>query len=215
MIIDEVADLLKILAAYDGRNVGEADLVVWGRQMADVEAVDAMEAVHQHYNETRDWAYPADIRAIAVRLRNRRNRRPEVVAPGCYEPDEEARRRLKPNADGTRALPTGEGARDRTAEVQEGFARLAAGWTDKPDSPFRRPEVVEWDRQRDRERRHANTGPNPYYDPDMAKPVGEWQRTGTGPSGAWWLNEAKREEHAARLLDDAGRLRPNREDEAA
>lgn len=116
MILDEVAALLKVLAAYDGRNVGEADLMVWGRQMADIEFADAAEAAHQHYGETRDWAMPVDIRRTAQRLRNVRNRRPEVVAPGCVEPDPSERRRLGRGDAGPLALPSraeDDGERDR------------------------------------------------------------------------------------------------------
>lgn len=215
MTLGELKPLLKVIAAYDGRNLGQADILVWGRQMADVEAVDAVEAVHEHYGATKDWIYPSDVRRLAERHRNRRNKRPEVVAPGCYEPDEDARRRLMPSTDGLRALPTGEGAKDRFGEVREGVVRLANGWTERGDTVFRRREVVEWERAEQRRQRAAVEGPNPYYDPDMGQPVGEWQRNGAGPAGAWWLNEVKREEHAARLLDDAGRLRRNREDEAA
>jgi hypothetical protein len=94
VILDEIGDLLKVLAAYDGRNVGESDLMVWGRQMADLDFQDAIEAVHQHYAETAEWAKPSHVRARAEKIRNARNVRPEVIAPGCYEPEPSERRRL-------------------------------------------------------------------------------------------------------------------------
>lgn len=94
MTLDQVADLLKVLTAYDGRNVGEADLMVWGRQMDGLDFADAVEAIHQHYAEGDEWAKPSHIRARAERIRNARNVRPEVIAPGCYEPEAAERRRL-------------------------------------------------------------------------------------------------------------------------
>jgi hypothetical protein len=105
MNIDQVATLLKVLTAYDGRNVGEADLMVWGRQFAEVDFADAVEAAHQHYGESSDWARPSDIRQRAEKIRNARNRRPEAIAPGCFEPDPEMRRRLAPSDHGLLALP--------------------------------------------------------------------------------------------------------------
>lgn len=125
MILDEVGALLKVLAAYDGRNVGEADVVVWGRQLAEVEFADAIEAVHQHYGETREWARPSDIRQLAQRFYNRRNRRPEVVAPGCVEPDPAERRRLGHAEAGPLALPSrGETDEERDARNVAGAAKV-------------------------------------------------------------------------------------------
>lgn len=104
MTLDQVGALLSMLAAYDGRNVGEADVVVWGRQMADLDFNDAAEAIHQHYAETDEWAKPSHVRARAEKIRNARNVRPEVIAPGCYEPEPSERRRLAGVQEGPQAL---------------------------------------------------------------------------------------------------------------
>lgn len=94
MNIDQVGTLLKALAAYDQRKIGEGDFLVWGRQMAEIELEDALEAAHEHYDRTRDRAMPADIKTGARKRYNARTKRPEVFAPGCYEPDPVERARL-------------------------------------------------------------------------------------------------------------------------
>lgn len=125
MIIDQVGALLKVLAAYDGRNVGEADLMVWGRQMADVEYADAVEAAHQHYAESREWARPSDIRHLAQGFYNRRHRRLDVPRPGCVEPDPNERRRLVQAEDGLLALPSRyEDDGDRDARNHENAMKI-------------------------------------------------------------------------------------------
>lgn len=184
MILDEVAALLKVLAAYDGRNVGEADLMVWGRQMADVAFADAVEAAHQHYGETREWAMPVDIRRSAQRLHNFRNRRPEVVAPGCFEPDPAERRRLGHGEAGPLALPgRGETDAERDERNKAGAKKI-------------RREVIAPLVAR------------------MSVPE-QWVPRKGEPVGAWWEDERKREEHATKLLAEAGRLHIERDSEAS
>jgi hypothetical protein len=141
--LDQVAALLKVLAAYDGRNVGESDLMVWGRQMADLDFQDAIEAVHQHYAETAEWAKPSHVRARAEKIRNARNVRPEVIAPGCYEPEPSERHRLLAAHEGPPAL-SGVVVQDGVAQCRDVLGaildRLAAVHSDG--------EVTESDRVR-------------------------------------------------------------------
>lgn len=177
MILDEVGALLKVLAAYDGRNVGEADLMVWGRQMADIEFADAAEAAHQHYGETRDWAMPVDIRRTAQQLRNVRNRRPEVVAPGCVEPDPNERRRLGRGDAGPLALPgRGETDEERDARNEAGAKKI-------------RREVIA-----------------PLIARMSIPARDQWIPLKGKAQGAWWEDEAKREQHANEVLAEMGRL---------
>jgi len=177
VIIDQVGALLKVLAAYDGRNVGEADLMVWGRQMVDIEYVDAVEAAHQHYAESREWARPSDIRHLAQGFYNRRNRRPEVVAPGCVEPDPAERRRFGQSDAGPLALP----GRFETDEERDERNHANA-------QKIRREVIAPLVAR-------------------MSIDEPAWQTHPGDVPGAWWEDPDRRERHAKVELHRLGRLR--------
>lgn len=92
MKLAEVALVLAKAAAYDRRTVGEADARAWHEVLADVELVDALQAVAAHYRDSTDWLMPAHLRRLAAQCRDRRQRiegaRSEVLAlPGKFEDD--------------------------------------------------------------------------------------------------------------------------------
>lgn len=216
MTLDEIGALLGMLAAYDGRNVGEADVMVWGRQMDGLDFHDAIEAVHQHYAETNEWAKPSHIRTLAERMRNARNKRPDVPVPGCYEPDEHERHRLLADDSGPRALPSRyETDADRDARKRSNLKELR-----------RIAELAAAKFSMDRELQKAahaaalEDALSASHDPDTARSqfaavreAAERERDARGPDrgsvviqGPWWLDQDKREEHATATLAGLGRL---------
>jgi hypothetical protein len=58
----EVAEVLAMVAAFDRRTVGRADVAAWHLVLGDLEASDVREAVAEHFSGRRDWLMPADIR---------------------------------------------------------------------------------------------------------------------------------------------------------
>lgn len=81
MTIEEVIDLLATAAAYDRRTVGEADVVAWHRAVADLDFLDAQDAVVGHYTETTDWLMPAHVRKRVKDIRAGRLNRQPIPAP--------------------------------------------------------------------------------------------------------------------------------------
>jgi len=81
MTIEEVIDLLTTAAAYDRRTVGEADVVAWHRAVADLDFLDAQDAVIGHYAETTDWLMPAHVRKRVKDIRAARVAIAPVPAP--------------------------------------------------------------------------------------------------------------------------------------
>jgi hypothetical protein len=68
----EVARLLAMIAAFDRRTIGEADVEAWHLILADLDTNDCANAVRDHYATQRDWIMPADVRNAAVRTQRKR-----------------------------------------------------------------------------------------------------------------------------------------------
>lgn len=210
MTPEDVVDVLAKAAAFDQRTIGKADVLAWHEVIGDLDRDDALTAVARFYGTvTERRLMPGDVRTIVGEMqRERRRRRPEVVAPGCYVPDPADRAKLVVSDDGRSALSITDGTEtDRSAEVKEFVAGVRDTLPEGDPDSLRfghghwRQEQTAWKRQQDAQ-------PNPDFDPAMAHP-GDWQRTGSPPPGAWWENEARREEHARVELDKLGRLRPS------
>jgi len=131
--IDETTAILyAISVANHVVTVGETEILFWAPKWAGLEFVDAEAAVNAHYAEggqyqaTREHIGPADVVPLAVKERNRRTKRPEVVAPGCFEPDPAERERLAATT-GALALP-GPFEQDlsRSVRVESGMAQCSA-----------------------------------------------------------------------------------------
>lgn len=75
MNLTETAALLTLIASYDRRTIGEADVRAWHEILDDVPAADARAAVLAYYRRTREWIMPADIRGHFDDLRADRARR--------------------------------------------------------------------------------------------------------------------------------------------
>ena len=68
----EIAQLLTLIAAFDRRTIGEADVEAWNLILADLDVEDCMTAVREHYTESRDWIMPADVYRRATLAQRRR-----------------------------------------------------------------------------------------------------------------------------------------------
>lgn len=81
MTLDEVVDLLTTAAAYDRRTVGEADAIAWHAAVGDLPFEDSRGAVVAHYQESREWIMPADIRRRVKEARRQRILDAGIPAP--------------------------------------------------------------------------------------------------------------------------------------
>jgi hypothetical protein len=85
---DEVGKLLGLMALADNRKPPKdeegrkAMIAFWLSMVGDLAYTDAAQAVHEHYQESRDWIMPADIRQRVRRIRDARLKAvPEPVPP--------------------------------------------------------------------------------------------------------------------------------------
>lgn len=76
----EVARLLAMIAAFDRRTIGEADVEAWHLILADLDTNDCANAVRDHYTTQRDWIMPADVRTAAVAAQRKRIGQQKVAA---------------------------------------------------------------------------------------------------------------------------------------
>lgn len=77
----QVAQLLTVIAAFDRRTIGEADVEAWHLILVDLEVEDCLEAVKAHFSTQREWLMPADVRTRAkatARKREGLRRRTEI-----------------------------------------------------------------------------------------------------------------------------------------
>lgn len=142
----EVAKVLTKAAAFDQRSIGESDVLAWHEVLAEVDFGDGLAAVTAHYADNTDRIMPAHVRRHADEFRRARvryrNQQMEQLAIEEF------------NSDPTR-FDRSEATRDLIRELRD---RLPEGDPDK----LRRPEWLEHERKRDRER---TAEPNPLYDP--------------------------------------------------
>lgn len=61
MTPSETAELLTLMAAYDRRTIGAADVAAWHREVATLPLGDCQDAVVAHYGSSREWVMPADV----------------------------------------------------------------------------------------------------------------------------------------------------------
>jgi len=84
--LEEVIDLLTLAAAFDRRNIGETDSIAWHAALGDMAFADAQAAVIGHYQDSREFVMPADVRTRVKAVRRDRLAREVVPAPGA-DPD--------------------------------------------------------------------------------------------------------------------------------
>ena len=91
MTPDETIDLLCVAAAFDRRTTGESDVIAWHAAVGDLDFTDSRAAVIAHYQESRDWVMPADVRTRVRAMRRDRLAREIVPAPSAELTDEPGR----------------------------------------------------------------------------------------------------------------------------
>lgn len=65
----ECAQLLTVVASYDRRTLGEADVISWQGAIGDLSFDECRNAVVKHYAEQTDWVMPAHVRRLALAAR--------------------------------------------------------------------------------------------------------------------------------------------------
>jgi hypothetical protein len=113
----DTAKVLAKLAAFDQRTIGETDVRAWHEVIGHMDVQDCLAAVTEHYRESANRAMPADIRRIAISLRDARHSRERV-------------------AERREAIESGPTVRDRSAEVTALVASVAASLP-RPDNHAR------------------------------------------------------------------------------
>jgi hypothetical protein len=78
---DEVIDLLTLMASFDRRTVGKADVAAWRLVIGELSFADAEQAVLAHYGDSREFAMPSDIRQRVKAIRAQRVRQATIPAP--------------------------------------------------------------------------------------------------------------------------------------
>jgi hypothetical protein len=68
----QTALALGMAAAIDRRTVGEADVAAWYATLGDLDYDDVQAAIAGHYQATREWLMPSDIRAWVAAVRRER-----------------------------------------------------------------------------------------------------------------------------------------------
>lgn len=86
MNLEDVSTVLAKAAAFDQRRVGEADVLAWHEVIGHFDLADCLAAVTAHYTETGDRAMPADIRRLAIGIRDRRKETAERLALAAAPP---------------------------------------------------------------------------------------------------------------------------------
>jgi hypothetical protein len=129
---NEVIDLLTLIASYDRRTAGNADVAAWKLAVGDLDFADAQAAAVEHYRESADWITPAHVRKLVRAARNARQDRVIASPPPPDLTDDPAayREALKANIQ----------------SVAEGFGmrKALAGTQAEPPEAWRRArEAVE------------------------------------------------------------------------
>lgn len=155
MRIDETAEVLTKIAAYDRRKLGEADVRAWHAVINDVEKADAMAAVERWYAEETDWMMPAHLRRIVRDIVRERASAAAKWAPGQYGiPKAEP----MPEISG----PVSEG--ELTPEVRNLLASVRAMLPEGSREALM-PRTVAWEQEQAAYQRHLHAVSNPHYRP--------------------------------------------------
>lgn len=82
----EAARLLALVASFNNRSIGEADVVAWHSVLDDVGLPDAEEAVRRHFRASAEWIMPVHIRSLVRDILEERAKAALTTgwAPGQY-----------------------------------------------------------------------------------------------------------------------------------
>lgn len=77
----ETGNLIALMALYDNRKTGDAEIVAWLKTIGDLRYADCEAAVVAHYRESRERVMPADVRTRVEAIRRQRIEDAEIPAP--------------------------------------------------------------------------------------------------------------------------------------
>lgn len=67
----DTARLLAVIAAFDRRTVGEADVIAWSDVLGDCTPAECVDAVRAHFARSSEWLMPAHVVAEVRLVRQR------------------------------------------------------------------------------------------------------------------------------------------------
>ena len=83
MNTDQVIDLLTLMASYDRRKAGEADVEAWEAAVGSLSFEDCRTAVIAHYQDSEDWIMPVHVRRRVKAMRAERITAGDIGGRGC------------------------------------------------------------------------------------------------------------------------------------
>jgi len=187
--LGDAARVLSKAAAYDGRTIGDSDVLAWHEAIGDLDAADSLAAVARFYGVVVDRRLmPGDVRILVSEIEReyRRDRRLALAAAATGH--------------ATDATPLA----DRSAEIRAFVGQVRDVLPDG-DPDALRYGTRYWRREQAIGRERSEE-PNPRYDPSLAAPIADWQSATGAPERCWWEDDTARERHAVQELAKAGRL---------
>lgn len=188
MNLPETARLLTMIAAFNNRTIGEADVIAWQSVLPDVPLEDAEEAVRRHYAENTEWLMPAHVRRLVRDIRTER----EMTARATgWAPGQAGVPKDRPLPEITGRIADG----DVSGEMRELIRELLAERFPDASREKLMPRRVYWEREHRAYTRVAE--PNPRYRPQAVRPeslgdlcVHNWSCRPERPCAAqvphWW-----------------------------
>lgn len=113
MLLSEMAEVLAVAAAYDGRTTDMTDVEAWHAAIGDLDRDLAIAAVARHYRLSTEWVRPANVFRLAEEISRERRR------------EARERREAEEKAAARRALDS-RPLSSRGAEVRAEVAKLVA-----------------------------------------------------------------------------------------
>lgn len=86
----EITALLTVCASFDGRKPNPDTVPAWMAALGDLDFTPARDAVVAHYQESREWIMPADIRVRVRRDRAKAIANDEALELPPHDPDDTA-----------------------------------------------------------------------------------------------------------------------------
>ena len=175
MNLPETARLLTMIASFNNRTIGEADVIAWQSVLPDVPLADAEQAVRRHYAESVEWLMPAHVRRIVRDIHTERDAlaRHTGWAPGqAGIPKGQA----LPEISG----PIAEG--ELTPEVRNLLASVRAMLPEGSRDALM-PRTVAWEQEQAAYQRHLHAVPNAHYRPHLVAARQECRENGPHDDG--------------------------------
>jgi hypothetical protein len=157
-----------MIAAFNNRTIGEADVIAWQSVLPDVELADAEEAVRRHYAEHTEYLMPAHIRRL---VRDIHTEREALARDTGWAAGQAGVPRAEALPEIGAAQPPGWFAdaiqKATTASVAEILADLRKNLPQGSREALM-PRTVAWEKEHAAYERSRNAQPNPHYRPTAA-----------------------------------------------